>query len=228
MKAAPVYRRQPAERIPRLPPVPPDYGEGQACAICWEPFSRGFIDRWLHRRKWGHNPELINRPSPESRHDRNVRLAAEWREWRAGRRWPGEVCKNCGQDSMVGFHVPDAVWQAVTEGGQGNTWCVGCFTRVAESAGIQWANDIQFFVASYLPPAESDAPRCGGTSAVSISPIVDESSYVKCSGCLDCAAEAFRRAALTDNSGIPDAEGCTCGDAPVPRPCGSNCKFPLD
>ncbi len=66
--------------MPDIPISPPDYLGAETCAECWEPFNSGLIDRWLHRRKWGHNPTPLHpRPTAAELHANNVEAARIYR-----------------------------------------------------------------------------------------------------------------------------------------------------
>ena len=62
-----------------IPSGPPDYTMAETCAECWEPFTLGFINRWLHRRKWGHNPTLLHPHGPDL-HAQKVEGARRYRQ----------------------------------------------------------------------------------------------------------------------------------------------------
>lgn len=67
---------------PDPPRSPPSYLYGQACGECWEWFDDsgwpdGWISRWLHRRRWGHQPWAFQ--DRGMTHDDMVRAAAEYR-----------------------------------------------------------------------------------------------------------------------------------------------------
>lgn len=69
--------------MPDIPSGPPCYMMAETCAECWEPFSAGLLDRWLHRRKWGHNPvALYPRPTARELHAQNVEGASRYRRAR--------------------------------------------------------------------------------------------------------------------------------------------------
>lgn len=63
-------------------PCPPTYRDADTCAECWEAFG-GFgsiiwLDRFLHRRRWGHNPVPLYQPiSAFEMHARNIKGAQE-------------------------------------------------------------------------------------------------------------------------------------------------------
>jgi hypothetical protein len=61
--------------------------------------------------------------------------------------WDGEVCKGCGRHNVVGFHVPDAVWQAVT-GQEEGVWCLTCFDVAAAEQQVDWTVDLELFPVS--------------------------------------------------------------------------------
>lgn len=74
------YPTIPVPGEPELPLGPSCYDMAETCAECWEPFSSGFVDRWLHRRKWGHNPiPLHPRLTEPDLHARNVEGARRYR-----------------------------------------------------------------------------------------------------------------------------------------------------
>lgn len=56
-----------------------------------------------------------------------------------------EICKLCWEVSRVGFTVPDEIWNAVAPV---NILCLGCFTKLADEAGLEWDRDIQFWPVS--------------------------------------------------------------------------------
>lgn len=75
--------------IPPGPVSPPQYMGAETCAECWEPFGSifppAFIERWLHRRKWGHNPTSLH-PLPltkDQQHHLNVIAARNYRQARS-------------------------------------------------------------------------------------------------------------------------------------------------
>jgi hypothetical protein len=51
--------------------------------------------------------------------------------------WRGEVCKRCWRRNVVGFHVDDATWNAVSRG-RWNVLCPTCFDEEAEAAGVRY------------------------------------------------------------------------------------------
>jgi hypothetical protein len=68
------------EPMPEIPYGPPDYMGAETCTECWEPFTPGFVDRWFHRRKWGHNPTPLHpTPTAPDLHARNVEGARRYR-----------------------------------------------------------------------------------------------------------------------------------------------------
>ncbi len=73
--------------IPAPPPgprPPPDYLGGDTCAVCWE-ICGGLpiLDRWFHRRRWGHNPIALHpAPSATEQHAENIEAARLYRERR--------------------------------------------------------------------------------------------------------------------------------------------------
>ncbi len=70
--------------MPPGPISPPSYLGSETCAECWEPFEDWFLDRWLHRRKWGHTPTTNRyRPSASEHHANNVKAAQRYRERKA-------------------------------------------------------------------------------------------------------------------------------------------------
>ncbi len=67
------------------PPGPPAYLWAETCAECWEPFSPGMIDRFFHRRRWGHNPTPLHpRPTVAELHKQNVEAARRYQEAKRG------------------------------------------------------------------------------------------------------------------------------------------------
>ncbi len=55
--------------------------------------------------------------------------------------WLCEVCADCGRNNVLGFSVPDEVWQAVTEGTQfeNRVLCILCFDALATERDVDWA-----------------------------------------------------------------------------------------
>lgn len=64
-----------------------------------------------------------------------------------------EVCKACGEESAVGFNVPDGVWQRLYGASQG-VRCLRCFAKDADAHFIQWDNDIEFWPVSIVTHLE--------------------------------------------------------------------------
>ena len=61
-------------------PGPPDYLGAETCGECWEAFTPGWFNRWLHRRRWGHNPTPLYSVSPVlDLHAQNVEAARRYR-----------------------------------------------------------------------------------------------------------------------------------------------------
>lgn len=71
-----------------------------------------------------------------------------------------EICAACGQPNPIGYKVPDEIWRAVIpkrhrfswraltrnhEGDGSDTFCIMCFARYADDAGVRWDRDIEFF-----------------------------------------------------------------------------------
>lgn len=55
-----------------------------------------------------------------------------------------EVCKRCGNESGVGFTVPDELWAAVSQD-RWNILCVNCFVQVADALRLRWDTAITFY-----------------------------------------------------------------------------------
>lgn len=70
------------ERIPPPSrPLPPDHLFERTCGECWEPFTKSWLSRWLHRRKWGHEPyDISPAPTEAERHAELVARAKAFRE----------------------------------------------------------------------------------------------------------------------------------------------------
>lgn len=51
--------------------------------------------------------------------------------------WPGEICKRCLRRNVVGFDVPDTLWESVAKG-RWTLLCPGCFDEVAEEEGVAY------------------------------------------------------------------------------------------
>lgn len=51
--------------------------------------------------------------------------------------WRGEVCKRCNRRNVVGFSVPDEVWQQVTHG-RWTVLCTTCFDEQAHLLGVAY------------------------------------------------------------------------------------------
>lgn len=52
--------------------------------------------------------------------------------------WPGEVCKRCCRRNVIGFNLPDEVWQAVVRD-RWNVLCPTCFDEEAQLAGVRYS-----------------------------------------------------------------------------------------
>ena len=90
---------------PTPPPGPPCYLYAETCAECFEPFGLGMLDRFFHRRRWGHNPTPLHpRPTAAEQHQENVEAARRYREVHAGSVWvnPGLARFNPPQRSTKG------------------------------------------------------------------------------------------------------------------------------
>ena len=55
----------------------------------------------------------------------------------AGNRTPGEICKACGRDIVIGFEVEDDVWDRVV-GDEGTVRCALCFDEIAHEKGVPY------------------------------------------------------------------------------------------
>ncbi len=84
---APPPRRVP-KPMPPGPTMPPDYMGSDTCAECWEPCGAWLfpaLDRWNHRRRWGHNPVVLYpQPTAAEQHQENVEAAHRYQEARRG------------------------------------------------------------------------------------------------------------------------------------------------
>ena len=60
-----------------------------------------------------------------------------------------EICKRCGRESAVGFHVPDDVWLAVVHG-RWDVLCTACFAEEGDVQYILWDASIAFFPVSLV------------------------------------------------------------------------------
>ena len=62
-----------------------------------------------------------------------------------------EICCACNHSSPVGFSVTDEIWEAsVPVRFRDAVLCIGCFTRFADEAGVQWDRDIKFYPISLV------------------------------------------------------------------------------
>jgi hypothetical protein len=52
-------------------------------------------------------------------------------------KWPGEICKRCHHRNVIGFYVPDKIWESVVQG-RWNVLCPSCFDEEAEIAGVSY------------------------------------------------------------------------------------------
>lgn len=60
-----------------------------------------------------------------------------------------ERCQMCHRISSVGFHVPDAVWEAAVHPHWRNSvLCVQCFIAQADEKLLRWDEEIRFFPVS--------------------------------------------------------------------------------
>lgn len=71
-------------------------------------------------------------------HSRCAAARGLW--WTLARRYPNEICENCGRPvgASTGFtwwRAPDALWMAVN-GSYGGTVCIPCFTQAAAKRGL--------------------------------------------------------------------------------------------
>jgi hypothetical protein len=91
---------------------------------------RFILARFVRRKHW---------------HPTALRLARlRWLYWVLIRGWDSEICGRCGGPVKVVFHVPDAIWEAVTgyggrsPGGESapGILCVPCVDDLAEEAGL--------------------------------------------------------------------------------------------
>lgn len=70
-----------------------------------------------------------------------------------------EICKACNRESAVGFHVPDEIWEATPRAVDLRVLCVGCFTHLADAAGLEWDRDIQFWPVSLVTARFNEEPK---------------------------------------------------------------------
>lgn len=63
--------------------------------------------------------------------------------WHVLRRYESETCQRCGRPVQLVFHVPDAIWEAITgnarsPGGEagGGVLCPVCVDQLAEAKGL--------------------------------------------------------------------------------------------
>jgi hypothetical protein len=60
-----------------------------------------------------------------------------------------EICKICYHVNVVGFSVPDDVWEMVVPTHVRNAVvCLSCFTRLADEQLVEWDQMIEFFPVS--------------------------------------------------------------------------------
>jgi hypothetical protein len=52
--------------------------------------------------------------------------------------WPGEFCKRCQRRNVIGFSVPDEIWEAVVRE-RWNVLCAACFDEEAQSVGVEYS-----------------------------------------------------------------------------------------
>lgn len=62
--------------------------------------------------------------------------------------YPGEWCKRCNRRVVVGFNVPDDIWNAIVKG-RYNVVCLPCFDELSDDTNIQWENDIELYPVSH-------------------------------------------------------------------------------
>jgi len=66
---------------------------------------------------------------------------------RYGAVWSFERCKapHCkGRRNIIGFHVPDEIWNAVVPKGI-NIVCLACFDEMAQAKGIKYQSVLKVF-----------------------------------------------------------------------------------
>jgi hypothetical protein len=61
--------------------------------------------------------------------------------------YPGEWCQRCNRAVVVGFNVPDEIWNAIIKD-KFNVVCLLCFDELSEGTGIEWEENIEFFPVS--------------------------------------------------------------------------------
>lgn len=69
-----------------------------------------------------------------------------------------EICKCCGRENPLGFHVPDDVWErAVPEPYKNRVLCIMCFDHFATAAGVDWTDTpVEFYPVSGVYFARSE------------------------------------------------------------------------
>ena len=60
-----------------------------------------------------------------------------------------EICKLCYHVNVIGFSVPDDVWEMVVPPHvRSSVVCLSCFTRLGDEKLVQWDREIEFYPVS--------------------------------------------------------------------------------